>query len=144
MRIFIGQKFSPPCGIPALVDAGTHDDVPPPRTPASTSQGDTAPPPYDPSSALRSEAEPDCPPPFPRFSFRQVSMRRVTASCPSSLRRSVTTPYRPPTRTTSNRQRVSAGFGGQEGRGCLRIPAFPVHVARDTNVSRPNCSTIRT
>ena len=26
MRIFIGQKFSPPCGIPALVDAGTHDD----------------------------------------------------------------------------------------------------------------------
>ena len=33
----------PPCGIPALVDAGPHDDVSPPRTPASTSQRDTAP-----------------------------------------------------------------------------------------------------
>ena len=70
----------------------------------------------DPSSVGRLSA------PFPRFSFRQVSMRRATASCPSSLRRSVTTPYRPPTRTTSNRQRVSASFGGQERRNGLRHP----------------------
>ncbi|WP_177220838.1 hypothetical protein [Selenomonas sp. GACV-9] len=54
MRFFIGQKVSPPCGIPALVDAGTHDDVPPPRTASvHVAEGHRAPP-FDSSSALES------------------------------------------------------------------------------------------
>ena len=71
--VFLPVKSIPrPCGIPAWVDAGTHDDPRPSRTAGvHVAEGHRAPP-YDPSSALRSEAEPDCPPPFPRFSLRQV------------------------------------------------------------------------
>ena len=71
---------------------------------------------------LTSQAVPDCPSPFPRFSFRQVSPLTYH-QCPPFLRHSVIPPHRPPPHTSRYKQRVSAGLGGQ-----LRRPRRQRHL----------------
>ena len=120
---FWGGVLPTQAAFSALVDAGTHDDVPPPRTPASTSHGEHRAPPL--SRVTRSTPVRRC---------RTVRLHSLVSPFGRSVPDVPPVPALPPSGTRSLRRTDRPRAQPATGNGCpaALVGSCAVHVATDT------------